>query len=59
MDKYDKIEELLNTTCYVVDILPKRVEIDDEGQYFAVEKYYLEQTILEIYRYLTKTKLLL
>lgn len=46
MDKYDKIEELLNATCYVIDILPKRVEKDDEGQYFAVEEYYLKQAEL-------------
>ena len=42
MDKYDKIDELLNTTCFVIDILPERVEKDSEGQYFAVEEYYLK-----------------
>lgn len=46
MDKYDKIEELLNSTCYVMDILPQRVEKDDEGQYFAVEDYYRKQAEL-------------
>lgn len=46
MDKYDKIDELLNTTCYVIDTLPKKVEKDDEGQYFAVEEYYLKQAEL-------------
>ncbi len=46
MNKYDKIDELLNTTCYVIDTLPKRVEKDNEGHYFAVEEYYLEQAEL-------------
>ena len=47
MDKYDKIDELLNTTCYVIDVLPKSVKKDDEGQYFVVEEYYLKQAELK------------
>ena len=44
MDFYNKIDELLNKPCYVIDILPKRVEKDNGGQYFAVEDYYQRKT---------------
>lgn len=44
MDYYNKIEELMNKTCYVIDILPKRVEKENGGQYFAVEDYYQRKT---------------
>jgi len=30
MDKHDKIDELLEETCYVVDILPQRVPKNSE-----------------------------
>ena len=35
------IEELLNQPYYVMDILPKQVPADGGGQYFKVERYYL------------------
>ena len=44
MDYYNKIDELMNKTCYVIDILPKRVEKENGGQYFAVEDYYQRKT---------------
>ena len=37
------IEELLQTPCWVVDFLPRQVPVDSAGQYFSVEKYYLEK----------------
>ena len=37
------IEELLQTPCWVVDFLPRQVPANSAGQYFAVEKYYLEK----------------
>ncbi len=36
-----KIEELLEKPCWVVDILPERVPEGSPGQFFAVEAYYL------------------
>ncbi|WP_324823944.1 hypothetical protein [Sinanaerobacter sp. ZZT-01] len=40
MDKYDKIDELLEETCYIVDFLPQRVPKNSEGQYFKIEEYF-------------------
>ena len=37
------IEELLQMPCWVVDFLPRQVPANSAGQYFAVEKYYLEK----------------
>ena len=37
------IEELLQTPYWIIDILPKQVPVHSPGQYFAVEKYYLER----------------
>jgi len=36
------VEELLQKPYWIIDILPKQVPEDSPGQYFAVEKYYLE-----------------
>ena len=36
------IEEYLNKTYWVIEILPKQVPADGKGQYFKIEKYYLE-----------------
>ena len=36
------IEQLLQTDCWIIDILPAQVPADSPGQYFAVEKYFLE-----------------
>lgn len=38
---FDEIDELLEKTCYVIDILPERVSQDSDGQYFDVEYYLL------------------
>ena len=37
----DSIEELLQTPCWIIDILPMQVPKESRGQYFAVERYYL------------------
>jgi hypothetical protein len=41
------IEELLQCPYWIVDILPSQVPIDSPGQYFAVEKYFLQGNRLE------------
>ena len=40
------IEELLETPYWVIDILPEQVTSDAPGQYFAIERYYLEPSRL-------------
>ena len=48
------IEEYLNKPYWVVDILPKQVPTDGRGQYFKIEKYYLEHPQIDnIYRKIT------
>lgn len=34
------IEELLETPCWIIDILPKQVPSGNAGQYFVVEEYF-------------------
>ena len=36
------LEEILEQSYYVMDILPMQVPADGSGQYFKVEKYYLK-----------------
>ena len=36
------IEELLQCPYWIIDILPSQVPEDSPGQYFAVEKYFLQ-----------------
>ena len=40
------IEELLEKPYWVLDILPEQVRKDSPGQYFAVERYFLEPSRL-------------
>ena len=48
------IEEYLNKPYWVIDILPKQVPADDKGQYFRIEKYFLEHPQIDnIYRKFT------
>ena len=48
------IESLFEKPCWVIDILPEQVPEDSAGQYFAVEKYYLQPPMLaEIHRRFT------
>ena len=37
------IDELLQSPCWIIDILPEQVPADGPGQYFAVEKYFLQK----------------
>ena len=37
------IDELLKTQYWIIDILPVQVPKDSPGQYFAIERYYLEE----------------
>ncbi len=40
------IEELLEKPYWIMDILPKQVQEDSPGQFFAVERYFLEPSRL-------------
>ncbi len=42
------IEELLEKTYWIIDILPKQVPKDSPGQYFAVEDFFLKEQLSEI-----------
>ena len=37
------IDELLQLPCWIIDILPEQVPADGPGQFFAVEKYFLQK----------------
>ena len=41
------IEELLQCPYWIIDILPAQVPSDSPGQYFAVEKYFLQGSRFE------------
>ena len=41
----DKIEQLLQTPYWIIDILPMQVPADSPGQYFAVEDYFLKEQL--------------
>lgn len=36
------IEELLQTSYWIIDILPKQVPKDSQGQYFRIEDFFLQ-----------------
>lgn len=40
------MEALLQTPCWIIDILPMQVPKNSPGQYFAVEAYFLQETRL-------------
>ena len=40
----DLMDELLEGPYWIVDILPARVSADASGQYFSVERYFLQQS---------------
>lgn len=44
----NRIEELLNTPYWIIDILPYQVPKDSPGQYFAIEDYFLKKQIAYI-----------
>ena len=39
----ERVERLLEAPYWVIDMLPRQVPQDGGGQYFAVERYYLEE----------------
>ncbi len=48
------IEEFLDKPYWVIDILPEQVPADSRGQYFRIEKYFLEHPRIDvIYRKFT------
>ena len=52
------IEEYLNKPYWVIDILPKQVPADSRGQYFRIEKYFLEHPQIDhIYKKFTNVLL--
>ena len=40
-----RIEELLNSPYWIVDILPKQVPKDSQGQYFTIEEHFLKKQL--------------
>ena len=44
----DRIEELMNTPYWIIDVLPARVPEAGPGQFFAVEKYFLKEQIAAV-----------
>ncbi len=47
-DSMNRIEELLKTPYWIIDILPKRVPKDSMGQYFHTAAYFLRHRMEEI-----------
>lgn len=43
----NKIEDLLQTPYWIIDILPRQVQPNSLGQYFKVENYYLKNEHLQ------------
>ena len=44
----DKLEMLLQTPYWIIDILPKQVPKDSPGQYFTIEDYFLKEQLASI-----------
>lgn len=38
----DRVDELLEAPCWVVDLLPERVPADGPGQFFEVERWWMD-----------------
>ncbi len=47
-NRYTKADELLQKPYWIIDILPERVPENDPGQYFEIEKYFLEKNQLDM-----------
>ena len=45
-----RIDELLNTPYWIVDILPAQVAKGSPGQYFTIEDFFLHEQLAEIKR---------
>ena len=44
----NRVEELLNTPYWIIDILPRQVPKGSPGQYFHIEEYFLREQLREI-----------
>ena len=44
----DRVDKLLNTPYWIIDILPMRVPKDSPGQYFKIEDYFLKERLSAI-----------
>lgn len=44
----EKIENLLESPYVIIDILPEQVAADSGGQYFAVEEYFLQDSLRSV-----------
>ena len=49
-DYMSRIDELLNTPYWIVDILPAQVPKGSPGQYFTIEDFFLHEQFAEIKR---------
>ena len=49
-DYMSRIDELLNTPYWIVDILPAQVPKGSPGQYFTIEDFFLHEQLAEIKR---------
>ena len=47
-NSFDNIDDLLRKPYWIIDILPKQVPSNSEGQYFAIEQYFLNGERAEI-----------
>ena len=43
MDKFEKIDALLEKPYWLIDLLPKQVPASSHGQYFEIEQHFLSQ----------------
>jgi hypothetical protein len=44
----NRIDDLLNTPYWIIDILPMQVPKDSPGQYFKIEKHFLTEQLADI-----------
>ena len=44
----DRVDKLLNTPYWIIDILPMRVPKDSPGQYFKIEDFFLKEQLSAI-----------
>ena len=43
-----RIDDLLNTPYWIIDILPMQVPKDSPGQYFKIEEHFLAEQLVDI-----------
>ena len=43
MNKVEELETILQSPCWVIDLLPEQVPANAGGQYFAIEKYWRKE----------------